>query len=218
MKIFWPKSLYVPSPCGTARVRTAARSEPGLRLGQVHRAGPRAGHHLRQELVLERLSVPRSSIASIAPCVSSGHRSNARFAACHISSTAVDDELRQSLAAVLGVLGEAVPAVRAILLVRVLESGRRLDGAAFEPLGAFAVAGHVERIEHVGRELRRFLENRRDGVGRRVLESGQLRDLRRVRPARSSRTAFRPTGRGRCSCADQSGRSGRESDSVRPQR
>ena len=28
MKIFWPNRRYVPSPCGTARVRTCARSEP----------------------------------------------------------------------------------------------------------------------------------------------------------------------------------------------
>ena len=34
-------------------------------------------------------SEPQSSSASIAPCVSSGQRSNARFAECHISSTAV---------------------------------------------------------------------------------------------------------------------------------
>ena len=35
-------------------------------------------------------SVPTSSSASMAPCVSRGHSANARLAPCHISSTAVD--------------------------------------------------------------------------------------------------------------------------------
>ncbi len=88
MKIFCPNSLYVPSGCGTARVRTAARSEPAC--GSVRFMVPvqvPATIFGRYESLSS--SEPRSSIASIAPWVSSGHRSNARFAACHISSTAV---------------------------------------------------------------------------------------------------------------------------------
>ena len=48
MKIFWPVMRQVPSPAdrlGAHRPEVGT----GLRLGQVHGAGPLAGHHLFQE-------------------------------------------------------------------------------------------------------------------------------------------------------------------------
>src|SRR5207253_2217226 len=87
------------------------------------------------------------------------------------------NELRQALTAELGILGEAVPAVGAILQVRVLETRGGLHRAVVETPRAFAVADRVQRIENFGRELGRFGENRGDGVGRRVLEARQLADL-----------------------------------------
>ena len=122
--------------------------------------------------------MPRSSIASIAPCVSSGHRSNARFAECHISSTGGADELRQAL-----------PAVFRRFLVRPFQPlSQNCWYASLKPAGVLTVPSSsqlarlrdrpdVERIEHVGRELRRLFENRRDRVGRRLLEARQRRDL-----------------------------------------
>src|SRR5436190_1544794 len=87
MKIFWPYSLKLPSGSGTARVRTAARSEPACGsvrfIVPVHSPATIFGRYLRLSS-----SLPLSSIASIAPWVSIGHRSNAMFDACHISSTA----------------------------------------------------------------------------------------------------------------------------------
>ncbi len=86
-------------------------------------------------------------------------------------------QLRQALAAVFRILGQAIPPVLGEATIGVLESGSGLDLAAFLPCRAFAVTDRVERIEHLGRELRRFLEYRRHGVGRGVLVPGKLADL-----------------------------------------
>src|SRR6187401_3038930 len=87
MKIFCPESLYVPSPCGTARVRTAARSDPACGsvrfIVPVHSPETIFGRYARF-----KASEPFSSIASMAPPVSIGHSSNAMFDAFQISSAA----------------------------------------------------------------------------------------------------------------------------------
>jgi hypothetical protein len=83
--------------------------------------------------------------------------------------------VRQTLAAVLGRHRQADPARLRELGVRFLETlGRRDD--AVVPGTALFVAGLVERVEHFGRERRRFVEDRVENVGR-VLVAGQLGDL-----------------------------------------
>ena len=62
------------------------------------------------------------------------------FAAFHISSTGGRDDVRQPLAAELGLPGEPFQPLRAELLVGLLEARGRRDHAAFEPLRALAVA------------------------------------------------------------------------------
>jgi hypothetical protein len=72
MKILVPKTLYVPSGCGSARVRTMRQVAAGLWLGQVHGAGPLAADQLFQVGCLQ-LVEPAVSSASMAPSLSNGH-------------------------------------------------------------------------------------------------------------------------------------------------
>ena len=100
----------------------------GLRLGQIHRARPRAIDHLGQErgflfgrgAQLQRLDrALRQERAKIErhvrrmPHLLDGRR----------------NELRQTLPAVFRILGESIPAVLDELLIRILESRRRLHAA-----------------------------------------------------------------------------------------
>ena len=69
--------------CSAVALRLGARAHQrevgaGLRLGQVHRAGPLARDHLRQVRRLQLVATRRSS-ASIAPWVSSGHSAKLMF-------------------------------------------------------------------------------------------------------------------------------------------
>src|SRR5574337_739098 len=91
------------------------------------------------------------------------------------------DELRQALAAELDRLGEPVPAVLDVARVGVLEAGRRTHLAVGKQLASLAISARVERVENLGRELRGLLEDGRHRVGRRVLESRKLRDVRKPR-------------------------------------
>ena len=77
----------MPSSCGTAFVRIAARSEPACGsvrfIVPVHSPATIFGRY-----ACFSASEPLSSIASIAPAVSIGQSSKAMFDAFHISSTA----------------------------------------------------------------------------------------------------------------------------------
>ncbi len=148
----------------------------GLRLRQVHGPGPGAGHHLRQEPVLELLRAAQRDRLDRALRQHRAEIEGEVRRMPHLLDGG-PEEVRQPLAAVVGRLDEPVPAVLAELQVRGLESGRRLHRAVGKPLHALAVADAIERIEHVGRELRRFVEDRRDHVGCRLLVSGEPGDL-----------------------------------------
>ncbi len=84
MNIFVPKTLYDPSPCGSARVRTIARSEPACDsvrfIVPVHSPEISLGTYN-----CFCSSVPAVSNASMAPSVSSGHKANDIFDAFNIS-------------------------------------------------------------------------------------------------------------------------------------
>ena len=82
--------------------------------------------------------------------------------------------------------GEAVPAQLAELAVGVLESLRRRHAAVVAKRAPSRSPDAVQRVEHFGCEVVGFLEDRGDGVGRRILEARQLRDL--ARPASSVMT------------------------------
>ena len=122
-------------------------------------------------------SDPQSSSASIAPCVSSGHSANAMLAPCHISSTAVASSCGRPCPPCSGFLVRPFQPFSAKRRYASLKPAGVLTAAAFLPLRAFAVAGGVQRIEHLGGELCCLFEDRVDGVRRRVLEAWQLGDL-----------------------------------------
>ena len=93
MKIFWPVSRQPPSPSRLGRVVSAPRSRAGLRLGEVHRAGPLAGDQLRQvERLLARVAVLRRSPRS-RPGSASGRGRKPMLAAWMISKTAISSAL-----------------------------------------------------------------------------------------------------------------------------
>ena len=75
------------------------------------------------------------------------------------------------------VLREPVPAELAELAVGILEAGRRAHAAVLLPAGAGAIAGGIERVEHAGRKLAGFLEDRFDRVGGCVAKAGKRRNL-----------------------------------------
>ena len=84
----------------------------------------------------------------------------------HLEAAGID-ELRQALSAVFGRTGERVPAAGDPGLVGLLEARRRGDDAVAQ-LRAMAIAGAVDRRQHLAREARRFLQNILDHVEREV--------------------------------------------------
>ena len=147
----------------------------GLRLGQVHRPGPRPGDHVRQEPGLQCIRAAELQRLDRALREQRAEVEREIRRMPHLLDRG-GENLRQALAAVVGVLGEAVPAVVAELPVGFLEAGGRGHRAVVVPARTFLVAGLVDRVKHVGRELARFFEDRRDDVGRRLLESRQPAD------------------------------------------
>ena len=82
------------------------------------------------------------------------------FALFQISWTAVRDDVRQALAAVARIAGEAVPAAVDELAIGLGVARGRGDLAVREAR-ALLVADAVQRIEHFARELAGFLEHLR---------------------------------------------------------
>ena len=159
------------------RARTHRRQvRARLRLSEVHRAGPHAFNHLRQVHRLLRVGTDQLQRLDRTLREQRAQREREVGAVPHFLNRR-RHELRQTLPAMVRVLGQAVPAVVGELLVRFLEPGRRLHYAAVDELRALAIAHGVERVEHFGRELRRLFEDRRDGVRRRILVTGQLAHL-----------------------------------------
>src|SRR5262249_8833931 len=151
-------------PSGTARVRTAPRSEPAC--GSVSTMVPvQSPRTICGREVWRCHGEPHSSRACTAPWVSIGHSLKDRLAEAQNSATAVLSTRGTPGPAVLGQRAERRPAAGHELLVGVAETGRGDDalGSPAHPLG---VAGAVERVEHLLREAGGLLEHRlRDLVG-----------------------------------------------------
>src|SRR3546814_1979717 len=84
---------------------------------------------------------------------------------------------RQALAAEVGVEGQGVPATGDELRVGVLKALGRAHHAVLED-GALAVAGMVQRRQHVGGELACLFQDGAHQVGCRLLVARQPGDLR----------------------------------------
>jgi hypothetical protein len=84
------------------------------------------------------------------------------------------DRVGQPLTAILGRNGKPHPAAFAILIVGSLEALRRRHRTILVAGAAFLVADAVQRMKHILRELRTFLEDRLQHVRRRIGEAGEV--------------------------------------------
>ncbi len=150
----------------------------GLRLGQVHGAGPFTGDHLLQIDGLE-------FVAGAGEQGFDGARGQQRAQGeGHVRRVGhlLDGDaqhVRQALAPEIGGQGHAVPARLAELFIGVLPAGRGLHPLRCQR-AAFLVTGPVERGEHFAGESCGFLQDGIGHVGRRFLVAGQLADRRQA--------------------------------------
>ncbi len=113
MKILAPMSLYVPSPAGT-RGSSEAQVGARLRLGELHGAGPFAGHELRQVLLLQFRRTMRDNRVHTGLRQQRIEPEGHVGAAPHLEDGHAGPE-RQALAAMLLRHGHAAPAAPAHL-------------------------------------------------------------------------------------------------------
>ncbi|MPM13169.1 hypothetical protein SDC9_59524 [bioreactor metagenome] len=148
-----------------------------MRLGQVHRAGPLAGHHLRQVFRLllggamgvdRRIGAVRQALIHV-----EGHVGRDE----HLAHGAVQ-HIGHALAAILRIAVERGPAALLHRLEGGLEALRRAHDAVLEH-AALAVAHGVQRRKDLGRDLGRGIEHGFGEVALHLLIAGdaRLRDL-----------------------------------------
>ena len=164
----------------------------GLRLGQVHRAGPLAGDHLRDVgcLLLGRAGGQQRLDRAVGQ---QRAQREAHVGAVEHLDAGRADGLGQALAAEVGRVLQALPAAFAELAEGLLEAGRGGDHAVL-PRRRVLVAFPVQRREHAFVELGAFLEHRLRGVVAGLLEAGQLAPRRRCRPVPSCTNSMSLTG------------------------
>ncbi|MNC24861.1 hypothetical protein D3C75_729310 [compost metagenome] len=149
-----------------------------VRLGQAHGAGPLAGYQPRQEgSLLLGGAVGRQGVhrAVRQPRVHApGPVGLANQLADHQTQ-----RLRQTLAAVLRLVGQARHAQLDVLAVGLLEAARRLHPRG-RPGATLDIADPVQRRQHLLAELRGLLEDRVHHIGGGVLAAGQALIVLRV--------------------------------------
>ncbi len=138
----------------------------GLRLGEVHRAGPLAGDHFRQVGGFQRVRAVGMQRVDRAlgqqraqaerqvrrvPDLAGRHRHHAG----------------QALAAEFFRTGQRTPAAFGELAVGFLPAGRRVD-LAVDQFGGGLVADLVQRVEHLGAKFSRLLD---DGANRILVQA-----------------------------------------------
>ena len=161
------------------------RSRPAARSGSSCRS-TRPRPSSAGSVVLQLVASRAAASASIAPSVSSGHSAKLMLALFHISLHGVADRAcgRPWPPNSAGCCS-ALPAAFAELAERLLEARRRRDLAVLPRRAACWSPARFSGASTSSLNFARFLEHRLDRVGRRLLEAGQLRDLRRGRRARS---------------------------------
>ena len=173
------EDLRAEDPVATVAERLGPRAHErevgaGLRLGEVHRAGPLAGDHLRDEALLLLGRTGREQGLDRAVGQQRAERETEVGAVNHLDARRADG-LRQALSAELRRMLQALPAAFAELTERLLEAGRRRHRAVL-PARRMDVALAVERREHLAAEARALLEHGLRGVEARLVEAGQRRD------------------------------------------
>ena len=147
----------------------------GVRLGEVHRAGPLAGDHLGQVEVLLLVGAAQHQGLDGAAGQHRAQREGHVGRLPHFHDRG-GEQLGKALAAVFRIARQRGPARLGELRVGVLPA-RRGGDLAIVPLGAFLVAGPVQRGEHAAGELVGFFQDRVHEVGRDLLVAGQLHDF-----------------------------------------
>ncbi len=173
------EDLGAEDPVAAIRLRLGAGAHcrqvaAGLRLGQVHRAGPPAGNHVRDVglLLLGRAGGEQGLDRAVGQ---QRAQREAHVGAVEHLDAGRADGLGQTLAAEVGRMLQALPAAFAEFLEGLLEAGGRADHAVL-PRRRVLVAVPVERVEHAFAELGRFLEHGHRGVVARFLEARQCGD------------------------------------------
>ena len=140
----------------------------GLRLGQMHRAGPFAGHELFQVSALERVAAVRVERIDRAHGQKRADAERHAGAVPHFGAGGIDD-LRQALAAPFGRRSKPVPTALAPRVIGFLPARRGGDDAVFDG-SADTVADAVERRQHLGGHPAGLGQHRLDIVHRQVAE------------------------------------------------
>ncbi len=143
----------------------------GLRLGEVHRAGPLACDELRQVALLQFVGTRGEQRFDGAIGQERTQRER-NVRGVHHFDAGRGDQFGQRLSAELGRMHHALPAAFAELAERVLEAGRRRDDAVGKRARVL-VAFEVERRQHLAVEFRGFVEHGLRGFERGVLEARQ---------------------------------------------
>ena len=151
-----------------------------VRLGEVHRAGPLARHHLRQVEALQLIGALRLDGVDGAERQQRAQAEGEVGGIPHLAGGG-GDHLRQVLPAPFLGCRERAPAAGGELLVGLLPAGRR-DDLAVDELGAGAIAGRAQRLQHLGAELAGLLDDGADGVLVDAAEHAAARSGRRDRP------------------------------------
>ena len=146
----------------------------GLRLGQVHRTGPYAFDHFRQIGILQLF---RAMMCNRFDGACGQHRAQRKRDARRFPHflDGHRHQRRQALAAEFGRAGHGIPTGFDEQLIRVFEA---IGGGHFAifPGTALTITDRVDRIDHFGGELARFVHNGLDQIRRTLFEAGQLRD------------------------------------------
>ncbi len=150
----------------------------GLRLGQVHGAGPPARYQRLEEARLLRVRAGGEQGLDGAVGQQRHQRERQVGAVQHLHAGR-GHELGQALPAEVLRMLHALPAGLGVRLERLAETLGRGDGAVF-PVARVLVAHTVERRDHVAAEFRVLFQDRFHGVGRRIFTAGQRIDLGQV--------------------------------------
>jgi len=142
-----------------------------VRLGQAHGAGPFTGDQFAQVGVLLLGGAVLGNGVHRAMGQAWVHAPGPVGFTDHLADRQAQ-RLRQALAAVSNIMGQARPAAFDELFVGFLEASRGLH-TRLAPLAAFEVANAVQRRQHVLAELGTFLKDRIDHIGRGFLATRQ---------------------------------------------
>jgi hypothetical protein len=165
---------------GAVGLRLGARAHQrevaaGLRLGEVHRAGPLPAHELLEVHRLQFVGAGREQRLDGAVAQQRAQREAHVGRVEHLAAGRADG-LGQALAAEVRRMLQPLPAARHVLRERLLEAGRGGHHAVLEGRGV-AVARYVQRRDHVLVEARALLEHGLCRFQAGLFEARQLGDL-----------------------------------------